>query len=379
MRLSVIIVNYNVCYFLEQCLYTVMQATEGIAAEIFVVDNASTDDSRQILPNRFPAVQFIWKESNTGFGHANNLALSRAKGEYLAILNPDTLVPQNVFTTCLQFFDHHPDAGGVGMRMYDGCGQYLPESKRGWPGAWTAFFKLSGLSAVFPRNRRIARYYLGHLSPEQVHLVEVLAGAFMVFPRKVYEQVGGFDEQFFMYGEDIDLSYRISLAGYTNYYLPNPGILHFKGESTTRNATYTRHFYEAMLIFVRKYYPQQSGAWKALLEAAIKTRELIARIGRTNAGKKTGQKMDWQLAGDSGVIPEIADLIPQVAKDKTSDQGIIYALGSDFGMQQVLESWQSGGPPKAMRFHGAGTAGIVGSDDKNGQGEVILLKKSPLV
>ena len=231
MRLSVIIVNYNVCYFLEQCLYTVFQALKGIEAEVIVIDNASTDNSRELLPTAFPLVRFIWNTNNPGFGTANNQGLAIAKGESIVLLNPDTLLPAGIFHTCLEFLARHPEAGGLGMRMYDGRGCYLPESKRGWPGALTAFFKLSGLTALFPRNPTIARYYLGHLSPEKIHPVEVLAGAFMVIPKKVYEKVGGFDEQFFMYGEDIDLSYRISLAGFTNYYLPFPGLIHFKGES----------------------------------------------------------------------------------------------------------------------------------------------------
>jgi GT2 family glycosyltransferase len=380
MRLSVIIVNYNVCYFLEQCLYTVLQATKGITAEIIVVDNASSDDTRILLPREFPTVRFIWNEDNPGFGKANNQALALSAGEYIVLLNPDTLVPQNLFSTCLAFLADHPDAGAVGMRMYDGKGSYLPESKRGFPGAATSFFKLSGLIHFFPRNATISRYYLGQLSPDEVHPVEVLAGAFMIFRRQVYERVGGFDEDFFMYGEDIDLSYRISLAGFTNYYLPFPGIVHFKGESTPHNPAARRHFYEAMEIFVRKYYPKQSFFKRAMMRFAIKSGELVSRI----ANRKTPAtnriiKASWRISGDRISSLEIQQLSAEVQIDPNEKDRVIYALGKEFGMQEVLESWRPAGPPEYMRFHGEGTSCIVGSDDKNGSGDALVAGKIPLV
>jgi len=376
MRLSVIIVNYNVCYFLEQCLYTVFQAIKGIEAEVIVIDNASTDKSRELLPNRFPSVQYIWNTSNPGFGTANNHGLAMAKGEAIVLLNPYTLLPAGIFHTCLEFLATHPDAGGLGMRMYDGRGAYLPESKRGWPGALTAFFKLSGLTAVFPRNQTIARYYLGHLSPDKIHPLEVLAGAFMVIPRKVYEKVGGFDEQFFMYGEDIDLSYRISQAGFTNYYLPYPALVHFKGESTIRNATNTRHFYAAMQIFVAKHFPQQSLLWKLVLNAGIKGREWLAKLTRREkVSGVTVKNPTWKIIGDEKAADEIRTMAAGFQIGDTVDNGCIYALGDNFGLQQVLEAWQKSPPVTPMRFHGMGTSAIVGSDDKNSHGEVVILKK----
>lgn len=376
MRLSVIIVNYNVCYFLEQCLYTVFQAVDGIEAEVIVIDNASTDNSRELLPPRFPSVQFIWNTTNPGFGRANNQGLAMAKGEVIVLLNPDTILPAGIFHTCLEFLATHPEAGGLGMRMYDGRGCYLPESKRGWPGALTAFFKLSGLTALFPRNPTIARYYMGHLSPEKIHPVEVLAGAFMVIPKKVFEKVGGFDEQFFMYGEDIDLSYRISLAGFTNYYLPFPGLVHFKGESTIRNAANTRHFYAAMQIFVTKHFPQQSTLWKLVLNAAIKGREWLEKLARKDKGSGATVKTNtWKIIGDENAAHEIRSMAAGIHIADTTDTGCIYALGDNFGMQQVLEHWQKAVPVTPMLFHGIGTSGIVGSNDKNELGEVIILKK----
>lgn len=373
MQLSVIIVNYNVCYFLEQCLNTVLLATEDIAAEIIVVDNASSDDSRKRLPDLFPTVQFIWNAENTGFGKANNVGLAHAKGEFLALLNPDTLLPKKSFSTCLDFFATHPEAGGVGMRMFDGSGRYLPESKRGWPDVFTSFFKLTGISALFPSSRWLARYYLAHLDPDKINPVEVLAGAFMVIPRAVYDVVGGFDERFFMYGEDIDLSYRISKAGFINYYLPQPGIIHFKGESTIRDPANDRHFFDAMLLFVRKYYPGKAGWWKLLLEAAIYTRSVFHRPGnKPGSNKLSFPEISWQLIGDPGGIKEIEEMISSGSNHKKG-MGKIFVLGSAYDLQQVMISWQQEGVPELMMFHATGSAGIVGSPDKNGRGEVIIL------
>ncbi|MBZ5859049.1 glycosyltransferase family 2 protein [Flavihumibacter profundi] len=381
MRLSVIIVNYNVCYFLEQCLYTVLEATKNIDTEIIVVDNASADDSRNYLPGHFPGVQFIWNKENRGFGAANNQALAIAKGEYLLLLNPDTLLPQNTLSTCLEFFKTHPGAGAVGMRMFDGTGKYLPESKRGLPGPATAFYKLSGITRLFPRHPAFARYYLGHLSPETVQQVEVLAGAFFMLPKRVYEQVGGFDEQFFMYGEDIDLSYRIMLAGFTNYYLPFPGIVHFKGESTTRNMRYTRHFYEAMVLFVRKYYRNQAWIWKGILETGILFRGIFAALAKLLPYRKPkiAPNANWKIIGDARSIEELQSFAPVFNGGEQVPAWLVYALGENYGMLEVLENWMRERPSLPTRFHGKGTACIVGSDDKNGNGIIIPLKKEPPV
>lgn len=393
MQLSVIIVNYNVCYFLEQCLCSVLRAAGGISTEIIVVDNASQDESRKFLPDRFPEVRFIWNENNAGFGRANNQALQIAKGDYLLLLNPDTLLPENVLKVCLNFFASHPDAGALGMRMFDGRGHYLPESKRGLPDAWTAFFKLSGLIRLFPRHPRIARYYLGHLSPEEVQEVEVLAGAFMMLPRSVYEKLGGFDEAFFMYGEDIDLSYRITKAGYKNYYLPSPGIIHFKGESTRKDIRYTRHFYEAMLIFVRKHYGKQPVFQKLAMELGIFLRGSLSGFGKLIKKKEPEviTATNWRKTGAKAVLAELASIpgpmqvaeggmIPsanrpdiETAPDLTKGEPTIFAIGEDFGLNLVLNNLRQYHPAVPVRFHIAGTASVAGSDDPGGRGEVILL------
>jgi O-antigen biosynthesis protein len=253
--LSVIIVNYNVKYFLEQCLFSVRAAMKQVGGEVIVVDNASQDGSRDYLASRFPEVQFIWNKENLGFARANNLALAQSKGEHILFLNPDTIVAEDCFSICMQFMHAHPQAGALGVHMVDGGGRFLKESKRAYPSISTSFFKLAGLATLFPKSKIFARYHLGHLDPASNHEVDVLAGAFMWVRRKALDAVGSFDERFFMYGEDIDLSYRLQRGGWKNFYVADTTVIHFKGESTKRGSlNYVRMFYRAMAVFVEKHY-----------------------------------------------------------------------------------------------------------------------------
>ncbi|MDK2908502.1 MAG: hypothetical protein PWR20_69 [Bacteroidales bacterium] len=255
MKLSVIIVNYNVEHFLEQCLHSVRKACEGIDSEVWVVDNASADGSIPMLAEKFPEVKVIANAENVGFARANNQAIRQAKGEYVLLLNPDTVVEEDTFTKTIAFMDEHPDAGGLGVKMVDGKGRFLRESKRGLPTPATALFKILGLTSVFPRSPIFARYYLGHLPDDEVHEVEILAGAFMLLRRSTLDIIGLLDEDYFMYGEDVDLSYRILKAGYKNYYYPHTRIIHYKGESTRKSSVnYVFTFYQAMAIFARKHF-----------------------------------------------------------------------------------------------------------------------------
>ncbi|MFY7840056.1 MAG: glycosyltransferase family 2 protein [Lacibacter sp.] len=282
MQLSVIVVNYNVKYFLEQCLLSVQKAVQQMQAEIWVVDNASTDGSRAYLEPKFPQVKFCWNNENIGFGRACNQALAKATGEYILFLNPDTIVPEDCFTACINFFKQTPDAGALGIRMLDGSGRFLPESKRSFPAPLTSFYKLSGLAALFPKSKTFGRYHLGYLDEHKNHAIDVLAGAFMFIPKAVLEKTGGFDESFFMYGEDVDLSYRIQEAGYKNYYYSERSILHFKGESTKKTSVnYVRMFYDAMSRFVKKHYSSSSaGLFATLISAAIWMRAFLSLIKR---------------------------------------------------------------------------------------------------
>lgn len=231
MKLSIIIVNYNVKYFLEQCLCSVRAAIAGMEAEVLVVDNHSADGSVEYLRPRFPEVTFIENKDNPGFAKANNQAIRISSGEYVLLLNPDTVIGEESVRSLCFFMDEHPEAGGIGVKMLDGHGVFLAESKRSFPSPWVSFCKIFGLSKLFPSSRLFARYSLPYLNKEKQHKVEVLAGAFMLLRRKALDKVGLLDESFFMYGEDIDLSYRIVQGGYVNYYIPER-ILHYKGEST---------------------------------------------------------------------------------------------------------------------------------------------------
>ena len=255
MKLSIVIVNYNVEHFLEQCLFSVRKATANIESEVYVVDNNSVDGSLKMLAEKFPEVKVIANKDNVGFSRANNQAIRISQGEYVLLLNPDTVVEDDTFTKTIEFMDSHPDAGGLGVKMVDGKGRYLPESKRGLPTPSTAFYKMFGLTKLFPHSKRFARYYFGHLDNDEINEVEILAGAFMLLRRETLDKCGLLDETFFMYGEDIDLSYRIILAGYKNYYYPKTRIIHYKGESTKKTSVnYVLVFYKAMEIFVKKHF-----------------------------------------------------------------------------------------------------------------------------
>jgi GT2 family glycosyltransferase len=282
MQLSIVIVNYNVKHFLEQCLKSVFQALEGIEAEVWVVDNHSVDGSVAMVQRQFPQVKLIENQDNPGFSRANNQALRQAQGKYVLLLNPDTVVQEDTFTRSIAFLEDHPDAGGLGIRMLDGRGRYLPESKRGLPTPGVALAKLSGLSGLFPRSRRLAYYYMGHLNPHENQRVEVLAGAYLMMPRKVLEKVGSLDEDYFMYGEDIDLSYRLLKAGYQNYYLADSQIIHYKGESTKKGSlNYVRVFYGAMVIFAQKHFGQRyARLFGAVIQLGIYLRAFLAFLQR---------------------------------------------------------------------------------------------------
>ncbi len=281
MKLSVVIVNYNVRYFLEQTLISAKKAAESVETEIFVVDNNSVDDSVQMVKERFPEVQLIANKDNPGFSIANNQAIHLSKGAYILLLNPDTVVEESTFRKCVEFMDEHPTCGGLGVKMIDGSGKFLPESKRGFPSPFVAFCKTFGLSKLFPKSKLFNGYHLGYLDKDEIHKVDVLSGAFMMLRKSVLDEIGLLDETFFMYGEDIDLSYRIKQAGYENYYFPSTTIIHYKGESTKKGSlNYVRVFYQAMIIFARKHFKGSKGSlFILMLQMAIYLRAFITLVG----------------------------------------------------------------------------------------------------
>lgn len=282
LQLSVIIINYNVKYFLEQCLCSVRNAMKNIDGEIIVVDNNSTDGSQVFFQNQFDDVLFIWNTTNTGFAKANNQAIRVATGDYLLFLNPDTIIAEDCLEKCMAFIKKNNNQYTLGVKMLDGSGRFLKESKRAFPGPMTSLYKLFGLARLFPRSKTFSNYHLGHLNENQNHEVDVLAGAFIMTPQNILEKVQGFDESFFMYGEDIDFSYRIQKAGFKNFYFAETSIIHFKGESTKKGSlNYVRMFYKAMSIFVKKHYGgSKAGIFNLLIQVAIRIRAGMAATAR---------------------------------------------------------------------------------------------------
>ena len=257
---------------------SVERAVEGVETEVFVVDNHSKDDSVEYLSDRFPKVNFIASNHNLGFSRANNVAIRQSEGEYVLLLNPDTVVGENVIKETLRFMDEHPDAGGAGVKMLKTDGNVAMESRRGLPTPMTSFYKMSGLGARYPQSRRFGHYYMSYLPWDEASRIEVISGAYFMLRRSALDKIGLLDEDFFMYGEDIDLSYRLLKGGFTNWYLPLQ-ILHYKGESTQRSSfRYVHVFYEAMLIFFRKHYGHMSLLITAPIKFAIYMKATAALI-----------------------------------------------------------------------------------------------------
>ena len=282
MDLSVIIVNYNVKYFLEQCLYSVYRAKQDLKLEIFVVDNNSVDGSCAMVSEKFPGAELIRNDKNLGFSKANNQAIRKARGRYILLLNPDTLIEEDTLVKCVVYMDAHPRGGGLGVKMIDGKGKFLPESKRALPTPRVAFFKIFGLTRLFPRSRIFGKYHLGYLDRDKIQDVDILTGAFMMLRKTALDEVGLLDEDFFMYGEDIDLSHRLKNAGYTNVYYPETTIIHYKGESTRKGSlNFVLTFYNAMLIFARKHYsPKIARSYATVINMAIYFRAFLAILRR---------------------------------------------------------------------------------------------------
>ncbi len=283
MKLSVVIVSYNVKHYLWQCLRSVFIAGQGIDMEVFVVDNNSQDGSIPYLRQYYPQVHFIQNTENVGFSRANNQAIRLSKGEYVLLLNPDTIVLSNTFRDCLTFLDANPQAGATGVAMYGHDGAFALESRRGLPVPWTSLCKMLGLTALFPHSRLFGRYYMQFLNADKVSQIEVISGAFNMLRREALDQIGLLDEDFFMYGEDIDLSYRMLLGGWKNYYLPTP-ILHYKGESTQKSSyRYVYIFYNAMLIFINKHFRRRYHLFTYLIHVAVHLRaalDMLLRFGK---------------------------------------------------------------------------------------------------
>ena len=312
MKLSVVIVNYNVKHFLEQCLCSVCKAVKNVqSAEVIVVDNASSDGSVEYLTERFPDVKFIASDKNQGFARANNIAIRQSKGEYVLLLNPDTIVAENTFAHFVDFMDKHPEAGACGAYMLHTDGTFARESRRGLPTPFVAFCKMSGLTSLFPKSRLFGRYYMCYLNEFEVDPIEIVSGAYMFLRREALDKSGLLDEDFFMYGEDIDLSYRILKSGYQNYFLPTP-ILHYKGESTKKSSyRYTHTFYQAMQLFFRKHYSHYSVLVSLPINVAIWGRALFAYIGNQfrHRASLARTQLNCIVVGSETALSEMSDVL----------------------------------------------------------------------
>lgn len=385
MILSIVIVSYNVKFFLEQCLSSLRKAVEGISlpggiTEVFIVDNASSDCSPDFLESLFPDFHFIRNKENIGFAKANNQALFLCTGEFVLFLNPDTILAEDSLDTCLTFFRNSPDAGALGVQMVDGSGRFLKESKRGFPGPAASFFKMSGLIRLFPRSKVFSSYYLGHLHEGSSHAVDILSGAFMIIKKTVLDLTGGFDEQFFMYAEDIDLSYRINKAGFKNYYLSGTTIIHFKGESTRKDFRYVKMFYSAMQLFMKKHFKEGGPSIQFfILSTGMRFRQALAFMmlpfKNTSIISKQGlsvyfkgkpedeEKLKLELAGNH--IP--------VSENENSGTAIIYCESDRLSWKTIIAEITNSPGRLIYYFHGRGTHSAVSSHSNCEQGDIIEL------
>ena len=387
MQLSVIILNYNVRYFLELCLLSVERALQNIDSEIIVVDNNSQDDSCEMIKSRFTNVKLIQNNQNVGFPKGNNIGVAQAKGDYVCILNPDTVVAEDTFEKVLAFAKKQNNLGIIGVKLIDGTGNFLPESKRGVPTPWVAFTKIMGLYKLFPKSPFFNKYYAQHLNENQTGKVEILVGAFMILKKELYEEVGGFDENCFMYSDDIDLSYRVLQKGKPNYYFHETTLIHYKGESTIKDGTYMKRFQEAMEFFYRKHF-QVSGLFSAFMKIGIVFFSLIKRIQGRSKTKTTPKK--YLLVSASDTLVKIIALLVQKKVDfldlKTEKEVNLSSISIRNGSQIILdnefvsfrecinihEKYRNKGItfriiPKNSNF-------IIGSDSLNDRGGIVKIK-----
>ncbi|NPD91523.1 glycosyltransferase family 2 protein [Xylanibacter muris] len=365
MKLSVIIVSYNVKFYVEQCLHSLYKAIDGIDAEVFVVDNHSKDDTVRYIRRRFKKVKLIDLNNNLGFARANNIAINQARGEYILLLNPDTFVGEKTICGTLDFMDSHQKAGGIGVCMYNSDGTVAMESRRGLPSPLTAFYKMCGLCSRYPRSKRFGKYYMSYLPWDTSQCIEVVSGAYFMLRRKAVDEVGMLDEDFFMYGEDIDLSYRLLKGGWENWYLPLP-ILHYKGESTHKSSfSYVHVFYRAMLIFFRKHYAHISiclslpitlaiymSAFMALMKIQTnKVRKLLGFVDRRNCpdrryvfiGSKNMIERCHQMVSRKGIVADFVHYghdkleLPSFDDLKTNEKVYVVFDTDLFGFEEIID------------------------------------------
>lgn len=380
MQLSVIILNYNVRYFLEQCVLSVQEAIKNIDAEIIVVDNNSPDDSCTMMKERFPDVQLIENKYNAGFSKGNNVGVAVAKGKYVCILNPDTVVSEDTFVKVLAFAESQKDFGISGAKLVDGRGCFLPESKRGVPTPWVAFTKIGGLYKLLPRREIFNRYYAQHLKENQTGKVDILVGAFMVMKRELYLEVGGFDEDCFMYSDDIDLSYMVLKKGLHNYYFADTSVIHYKGESTVKDGAYMKRFREAMQFFYQKHFRRSP-----VFDLMMKVGTVFFATVKKNKKVQVYRPQHYILLSKNEKLREVlesklgksiirTELISSIESMENKKAEIIFdnELVSFGEMITFMEQKKNAG--FTFKIKPAGSSFAIGSNDSNDRGQVIVFE-----
>lgn len=378
MQLSVIILNYNVRYFLELCVLSVQKAIQNIDAEIIVVDNNSSDDSCAMMKEYFPNVKLIENKTNFGFPKGNNIGVDKAKGEYICILNPDTVVAEDTFVKILSFLSSRAQSrekiGIIGCKLIDGTGNFLPESKRGVPTPWVAFTKIFGLYKI---SNVFGKYYAQHLAENQSGKVDILVGAFMVMKRSLYLEVGGFDENCFMYSDDIDLSYMIKKSGRENYYFAETSVIHYKGESTVRDEKYMKRFQEAMNFFYKKHF-KKSLFFSGFMKIGAFVFSKIKKSQQKNRSKIVDNyifftKRELQLPLEKSVIYQSNLLGFSFNKSKHTE--IIFDIQS-FSFKEIIDFMQKHKAATiTYKMYLPQSKVIIGSNHANDIGEIINLSK----
>lgn len=384
MQLSIIILNYNVRYFLEQCVLSVEKALQNIDGEIIVVDNASSDDSCQMIKEKFPNVVLIENQDNLGFPKGNNIGVAQAKGKYICILNPDTIVAENTFEKIFQLIISEKisetQTGIIGCKLIDGSGQFLPESKRGIPTPWVSFTKIFGLYKVFPKSSWFNQYYAMYLSPNQSDKVAVLVGAFMFMKRNLYLEVGGFDENCFMYSDDIDLSYLIQKTGKQNYYFAQTSIIHYKGESTVRDGLYMKRFREAMQFFYQKHF-QKSLFFNVIMQIGSFIFSLL-KVFRSKTTRTIKPEKYYLITKNKDVKKllftisnklNVSITVSKNARPTSFKTEFIIDLQTISFQKAIwlMETYQN--KNNTFKFLSVNHDYLIGSNNSNDRGEVVLL------
>ena len=373
MQLSVIILNYNVRYFLEQCVLSVQKALENIDGEIIVIDNNSTDDSCTMIKELFPNVKLIQNKENLGFPKGNNIGVAQAKGKYICILNPDTVVAEDTFIKILDTKNWQPNTGIIGCKLIDGTGKFLPESKRGIPTPWVSFTKIFGLYKV---SNVFGKYYVQHLTENESGKVEILVGAFMVMKRELYNEIGGFDENCFMYSDDIDLSYMALQNGKSNYYFHETTIIHYKGESTIRDEKYVKRFQEAMNFFYSKHF-KKSFIFDIFMKIGVFAFSLIkknqSKINKREINQYiifSKEELQLNLTKKTTILNNFF----QFKNEVNSNIEIIFDTKS-FSFQEII-NFMNSNKSKNLTFKNyiSNSNYAIGSNNSIDRGEIIVIK-----